>query len=357
MKYLYLSVFLLIFKSCSDKDAKLPIEVPEVVDSFSVFGLDIVSVFFANSFDTLGQELVAFHPAKHTLDFFLKDNEGNYQPTHSIPVPVGRGGRLLSFDGSLFTFQERKEYIKFDTTDRTAKRYSAGDEKPVLKDQFQFLNEKTSPSITRNDTIIFRYSNNSFENIMEYRKDSCFALYSISGDTLAKIADWGSKPEKSKFAYNAAPIYIYKDGKIQMVFSNIDTLYTFDLNTWSRSQRPINNDYFIEPVAYDIDRRFEQKYKSLYLKNNFLYWSIYFNELTNHYILFFEAPYLDEAPSNFASTYALVMDEQFEKIAYYNLGEDMGHTGNILPLQNKGFAIPLRVTDDDSKITYRVYNF
>ncbi len=114
----------------------------------------------------------------------------------------------------------------------------------------------------------------------------------------------------------------------------------------------IGNKDFSPLEVYDQARGFDFAYLTKYCLANFSYHSMYFNTLTNHYILFYYAPNRLEGKNKPQTPKdlqlkAVILDEDFKIIRYLNFNYKYGDIQNLFFYPGKGFVLPLEKSAED----------
>ena len=350
---LYSTILLLFFSSCKDKQ-QLKIETIKPVDTVTLSGLpfeSITTIFPAKENDSI---LISSTKRGDTLFVLKLNNNKSYEIINKIATNFNVKAQVFSSNGNIFYFRSDRQILTFDTSNHKTEIYPITEEMPMLKNKFLLAGNWGDPVCFFSDTIVSTFYYDGIASYYNYILDSCFVMYHLDGNNINQIKAFGTKPQSIKDKYFPLLKYCIEDKKLYTIFPSIDSLYIYDLNTSKHITKHINNNYYKVPQAYEIEKMMDQEYQTKYNLENFYYDGIYFNKKTQHFILLYYAPYLSNELIYPAKMYALILDKDFNKKNYY----DLGNIYSMPIFSNNGLGIVVyNPNEHERNIKVHIYNF
>lgn len=133
------------------------------------------------------------------------------------------------------------------------------------------------------------------------------------------------------------------------------------MNTKTEFTKPIKNKDYSLPIKLDLNRLLngDFKYQKNHFLTNFYYNSLFYDEKSKHFFLFYTLPKKNIIDKNQTDKISkvIVLNEKLEVIKYFLLkNKYVPYCGFII--KGRGFAMPLFHKDlTDEKTTYHIFNF
>jgi hypothetical protein len=350
--------------SC-DKNIRLQeATVPFAIDSFTVSGIDVGQQ--VNNFRYINDStLCSYDLTTMNLVFFHKDQNGNYG------APAGKeidtefwSMHFRGDDGKHYFTDANNNMVEYNATaDSVLKRYTMPHRFQYLKDSFALASANSMPILKIHDTIISVISPNSNESLRLYFKEQEMAEFRIDPVThsIHYLRSYISKPANLSDYDFTLGMYAFHNNTVFLIYPQFDTIYSFNRSTNSLSKTAIHNQDFAQPAKFTC-QPFTPEYGSCatkYYLNNFRYYGIHFNEVTKHFVLFYNSPVkeingriptLKDQPLQ-----ALVLDEQLRPIKYHTFTKNLEAGSSFFMIPGKGLAMPI-LNEKYETTQFYIYN-
>lgn len=166
--------------------------------------------------------------------------------------------------------------------------------KPTSKNR-TLINSYSNPIHSVNNHLILAYQNTAHNNyfVDSSHRDKFFSesiAYNIDLNKLETISNIGNYPSYFRLKNDYYDWYINscKNHKsITYLFSNIDTLYTYELNSNKVKKISINNKFHSENNFFNHKKAYDYNDIRKYYVENSFYNRIYYNHLNNKYYILY----------------------------------------------------------------------
>ncbi len=359
------AVCLMAFLLSCDKNLQLQEATqPPPVDSFTVSGLDVGPQ--TNSFAFLDDStLCSYDLVGKALVFFHKDRSGNYKAgiKKEIDTPFW-SMHFRGLDGKNY-FSDRDHAItEYNATgDSLLKRYTIPHRFRYLKDSFALSVANNSPVLKLHDTLVAVISPNANESERLYYKEQEISEFMIdpATDTLHYLRSYISKPSNLSDYDFPLGMYAFHNNTVFLLYPQFDTIYSFNRSTNTSRKSAIRNQDFTQAAGFTCIP-FTPEYGSCatnYYLHNFRYYGIHFNEMTKHFLLFYNSPVKvvkGRIPtSKDQLLQVMVLDEQLRPLCYHSFTKNLEAGTSFFMIPGKGLAMPL--LDEHYETTrFYIYN-
>lgn len=334
--------------SCMDNARLQQATEPPPIDSFTVSGLDVGQQ--ADNFRYIDDStLASYDLTSMKLVFFRKDKSGNYKAALKKEIDTGFWSFYFrSDDGRHYFTDVNNTIVEYNATaDSLLQRYTIPYHFPSLKDSFALAVANNVPVLKCHDTIIAAISANSNESNRLYYKEQEISEFRIDSatHTLAYLRSYITKPSNLSDYDFPLGMYAFHHNTIFLVYPQYDTIYSFNRSTNKLVKTAIHNQDFTQPAKFTCVP-FTPDYGSCatkYYLHNFRYNGIYYNPLTKHVVLFYNAPVKsvkDHIPTfKDMPLRAIVLDEQLNILSYHTLKTTLGLGSESFLIPGKGLAM------------------
>ncbi len=358
-------LFLTILLASCDKNIQLQEATqPPPVDSFMVSGIDVgqqVDNFkYINDSTLCSYDLTAM-----TLVFFHKDKNGNYKAGIKKEIDTEFWSMYFRGQNGKNYFTDRNNaIIEYNASaDSLLKRYTIPHRFRFLKDSFAISCANNSPIMVLHDTLVSVICPNSNESLRLYFKEQEVSEFKINprSDTLSYLRSYITKPSTLSDYDFPLGMHAFHNNTLFLLYPQFDTIYSFNRSTGTPHKTAIHNQDFVQPAKFTCIP-FTPEYGSCatkYYLHNFRYNGIYYNPLTKHVVLFYNAPV--KATKNHIPTFndqplrAIVLDEQLNILSYHTLKKTLGLGSESFLIPGKGLAMPVNNKNYETTKFY-IYN-
>jgi hypothetical protein len=335
------------------------------IDSFSVSGIDIGQQ--ADNFQYINDTtLCSYDLTDSRLVYFQKNKSGNYSARIKKQIDTEFWSMYFKGDDNKNYFIDGNNVITVhDPTDSgSTKKYKIVHKFKFLKDSFGLALANNTPIIKRHDTIIAVITPISNTSSKLYFKEQEMAEFKFSpeSDTLRFLRSYITKPSNlSDYDYPIGSFCLHNN-TVYLMYPSMDTIYSFDRTTGKINKTVLNNHDFRQPDKFYC-QAFSADYGSCatkYYLNNFRYNGIYFNPVTKHFVVFYNAPvvrYKGRVPVfSDQPLKAIILDEKLNVISYQVLNKQLGLGSGSLVIPGKGLAMPI-MSEKYETTQFYIYNF
>lgn len=336
--------------SCSDSAKLQQATEPPPIDSFTVSGVD--AGLQVNNFHYINDTtLLSYDLTNMNLVFFYKDRSGNYKAGAKKEIDAEFWSFHFRDDGGKHYFTDRNNgIIEYNAAaDSLLKHYTIPHRFRHLKDSFALSVANNSPVLIRHDTLIAVISPNSNESERLYYKEQEVSEFKFNsaGDTLSYLRSYITKPSDLSDGDFPLGMYAFHRNTVFLIYPQYDTIYSFNRSTNTLLKSPVHNQDFIQPAKFTC-APFTPGYGSCatkYYLHNFRYYGIHFNDLTNHFLLFYNSP-VKEVKGKIPTSkdqllQVMVLDEQLRPLNYYTFTKNLEAGSGFFMIPGKGLAMPL----------------
>lgn len=350
--------------SC-DKSIRLQeATLPPPIDSFAVSGIDVGQQ--ADNFQYINDStLCSYDLTAMNLVFFRKDANGNYRVSSKKKIDTEFWSIYFRGDDGKHYFADADNHlVEYNVTaDSLLKRYTMPHRFQHLKDSFALAITNCMPILKIHDTLIAVISPNSNESLRLYYKEQEISEFKFDPlrDTVSYIRSYITKPSGLSDYDFPMSSYAFHNNTIFLMYPHYDTIYSFNRSTNSLRKNAIHNQDFMQPAKFAC-QPFTPEYGSCatkYYLHNFRYNGIYYNPLTKHFVLFYNAPVAEQ--KNHLPTFkdqplrAIVLDEQLNILSYHTLKKTLGLGSESFLIPGKGLAMPVNAKNYETTHFY-IYN-
>lgn len=267
--------------------------------------------------------------------------------------------RIKYKDG--YFFMNNKNEIKI-VTPKITKTFDASHTKQYLGKGFNIASYNPSQFLVIDSFVFSTFYYESIPTYKEFYKEKFLSKYILSKDNIKHIKDIFPNPINLYNFQIPQLIYTTNTKKIFSMYNCFDTIYIYDIQKDIVEKKiKINNKDYIQPEKWDYQKWLNHEpdfnsYDTKYTLQNFKYQAIYYNPLTNHFLLY----YVTHTKTNDQNLKLLVLDENFNQCAYYEFLDKYFFSHSFFIIPNKGIAMPLLIKEDkihEKPITYHIYNF
>jgi hypothetical protein len=362
---IFFSLLAIFFLGCREKPSdSIHSAEQSAVDSFEIRNINSLSEFLTfqklndstfRSMNLEAHELTYYSKKKGSG--FIRADQKKIQPGGYIPCFFTNGDNIsysINEDGVLYKYDKN-----FNITDTILFTYNL----PWLKDNFCFYSYNSSPLIIIGDTVIGSISYKNRDGYSTWFREAAIMEFLLKGDSMQNIQYYLPKPrglEKSKLPW---PTYCYSNNTIALLYPCIDTLYTYDRRLKRETKIALNNPHYKMPAEYKPKGFGDFSYDTKYELANFRYEAIYFNELTQHYIIIFKLPAENKDKSKtltFEDQHrgALIMDQEFNVVSTVQFEKHYFEPANYFFIPGRGLAMPVFKNKNEYENTmFYIYNF
>jgi hypothetical protein len=354
-----------VFLAACTKNAQLQEATePPPVDSFTVSGIDIGQQ--ADNFQYINDStLASYDLTTMNLVFFHKDANGNYKAGIKKEIDTEFWSMYFRGDDGKHYFADADNNIaEYNlSADSLLKRYTIPHRFQHLKDSFGLTMANCMPILKIHDTIIAVIGPNSNESLRLYFNEQEISEFKVDPlkDTISYIRSYITKPVNlSDYDFPMAS-YCFHHNTVFLIYPHYDTIYSFNRSTNSLRKIAIQNQDFTPPAKFTC-QPFTPEYGSCatkYYLNNFRYNGIYYNPLTKHFVLFYNAPVKpikDHIPTfKDQPLRAMILDEQLNILSYHTLNKTLGLGSESFLIPGKGLAMPVSAKNYETTHFY-IYN-
>lgn len=365
IKQLFIFLLPVLFLGCSKEEQLIDIE-PTPVDSFMVKGIDVgqqvqnfhyINDSSLSSYDLIHGDLVFFHKAIGNTYTVASHHEIEAEPwsTHftgddGLNYFISRENALVAYspDGKTFIYQHQIHHT-FD----------------YLKDAFMLISSNDGRIIKQHDTLITFYGHSDLKSYQQYFKEPSMAEFLVNADTVRFIRTYLPKPKGlNNYCFPMAK-HAFKDNTIYVVYPCYDTIYCFDRSKNKTSKVCMHNKDYKLPSTYDNSKAFTPgygSYQTQYSLHNFQYTSIFYNERSKHFVLFYYAPVTGKVNGRLPTPAdqklrAIILDTGLNLVGYYHFEKPFVQTDSYFFIPNKGLAMPIfKGLDDYENTLFYIYN-
>lgn len=369
MRLVFLLISIIILLSCENKSNINTIKgESQFIDSFEVHGMEsrceIQSFWYMND-----STLLSYNTEGINVSYY-NDRRGDkvYKAGKRLAVEPGQllNGFFRDSRGRFRSIDEQNNLIKYDSAFKVIQKIPFTYSFPYFKESFIIGHNGTAPAILMGDTLICLYAHGDVKDYYSsYFKEKSIVEIVFKNDSVKGVKTYFDKPKGLKNYFAPFPFHVYNQVSNSLVlnFPCYDTLYTYNRSTKKYKSIAINNRDYTLPKDYDNNKLSDFAYLSKYQLANFYYWSMYYNELTQHYILFYTKPAMPKNKNNLVGfgnvkLQAIVLDDNFQIIQYLTFDNMYGDMKNFFFYPGKGLVMPKEnnVSDYANKKFY-IYNF
>lgn len=334
---------------------------PPPIDSFTVSGIDAEQQ--TGNFQYINDStLCSYDLTNMTLVFFHKGVNGNYRAGIRKEIDTKFWSMYFRGDDGKHYFTDTDNTItEYNTSaDSLLKRYTIPHRFSYLKDSFVLALANNMPVLKIHDTIIAVISPNSNESERLYYKEQEVSEFRIdpATNTLHYLRSYIDKPSNLPDYNFPQGMYCLHNNTVFLVYPPVDTIYCFNRSTATLLKTAIRNQDFVQPATFPCTL-YTPEYNSCatnYYLHNFRYDGIYFNPITKHFVLLYNAPVVPvkgHIPSfSDQPLKAIVLDEQLNVVGYHYFKKRLEAGISYFVIPGKGLAMPL---SDERYETTRFY--
>lgn len=365
-KVLLLIAIVLILASCKEKTL---VGEMAVVDSFVVNG--VVGM----------DEILCMSPLNDTtlVSYSIQSSELSYYTQTSSNSYVRSRPRKLLEDSYIFSFSviNSKKFCLIDNYNRfyfvdsglQIQQINNNDNKEYLGRNFLNPDLKNIPVMfDQNDFTATHYyrklhDTTALGGYEKYFKEPVLCNYTIADTVISATMCYAPKPDGLIDFFMPFPKYCSKGNDIVVLYPCFDTLYIYDKTNGKERKVYIGNSHYSVPDKFDykkiVDIENLGSYQTKYKLTNFQYLGIYYNSLTEHYMLFYNTPIRNKNNYEKQKLQLLVLDKNYSYVKQYSFNNDYFSTENFLFIKNKGLALPVFKNDysGSNSVVYYLYNF
>jgi hypothetical protein len=366
MKSLCLLIFTSVFYGCNLHHGVDSALEASAVDSFTVSGIDVgLQVQHVQYFDD--SLLYSYDKINSRMVYFKKESAHSYKALKAKSVNTAAWSSHFSGDHKLNYFIDEKNRLSvYDSLcNNLLYKKQLSHHFKYLENAFTFYAANNAPIIMRHDTLISTVAHSVMESYSSWFKESSFSEFIVTKDSVRFLRSYIHKPKnlhRFRFPFET---YCFHKNTLYMLYPPMDTLYTFNRNTNREVRIPIHNPEYTMPTQFDNNKVWGAEagsYQTKYSMKNFQYASVFYNEGTRHFILFYYAA-ISEAVNTKNVTpkdqklKALILNENMEKVACYYFTKPFVTPVSFFIIPGKGLAMPVYKGDDAYETTtFYIYN-
>ncbi len=369
MKFILLLIIIITF-SCCDKEEEKKFNQIEIakhaIDSFTIKqlvadGSELYNICLYNDstlLSTDGFDKILLYAKNINKQFIFKKAlsiENNPKEIHFI--------HINRESDRIYIFEKDKTILEFDFNFKKLNKYITNFKFPFLKQEYFLSFSQNIPLIKYGNEF---YSNYTHLDVIDFNKtylEKWFVKFELTNDTIVKHEQFISKPfnfgkwDYFNYSHCLAKNTIYK------LVGSFDTLYYYNIEQKREGKHYIGNkDYSLPKPDYLLDdSRGDMSAATKKEMISFNYTSIYYNESTNHLILFYRMPLLEKELNGKKFTdkeiRAIVLNDKLEVVKYLTFKEKYLDPICYMYIKGKGIAIPKFTEDYESEIKFYIYNF
>lgn len=366
MKSLRLLLIMPVLHGCSLHHGLNTALEASAVDSFTVSGIRVgQQVQHVQCFnDSL---LYSYDKINSDMVYFQKTDAHSYQALKVKPVNTVAWSSHFSDDHKLNYFIDEENHISvYDSLcNHLLYQKQLSHHFKYLEDAFTFYAANNAPIIMRHDTLISTVAHSATESYNSWFKEASFSEFIVTKDSVRFLRSYIHKPKNLQRFRFPFETYCYHNNTLYMLYPPMDTLYTFNRNTNLESRIAIHNSEYTVPSTFDNHNVWGAEagsYQTKYSMQNFQYASLFYNEGTRHFILFYYAAIpavisRKKATPKDQKLKALILNENLEKVACYYFSRRFVTPVSYFIIPGKGLAMPIYKGDNAYETTtFYIYN-
>ncbi|MFL5752074.1 MAG: hypothetical protein ACJ76F_01605 [Bacteroidia bacterium] len=350
---------------CKELEMSMPANAEKsAVDSFQIQGIQSLSEFlnFKKINDSTFRSL---DMQSHEVNYYVNNKNAVFNWKSRIKIlPKGylpcffcdRDNACYSINEGGTIFKYNENFLISDTINLTGLL-------PFLKNNYCFFSYNSKPLIILGDTIIGSPSYKELDGYYTWFKEPSMMEFILKGDSMTNAHSFFTKPSGLKKIRYPWPAYCYGNNTVALIYPGYDTLYTYNRITRNEKKIPLNNKDFKVSNNYDPKNIGDMGYNTKYELASFRYEAVYFNELTEHYIIISKLPAENKdktkaVPFENQHGGALILDKQFATVLNVKFEKRYFEPANFFFYPGKGLAMPVfknKNTYDTTK--FYIYNF